>query len=326
VTARPRVLKIQSVLYENDLAALERFLAALAICTLPPGYRAALHLGDCSARPLLGAEAVARWRRELDGEAWPDVRYTFFEANLGFGAGHNRLWREAPTADRLLIVNADAVPAFHLLTRLSRLADACQDYGAVEARQIPIEHARRFDPVTLETDWVSGACCLLDAAAFEALGGFDEQFFLYGEDVDLSWRLRAAGRRLYVCPDTFLCHAKRLVNGRVSASDAERYYGALSSLLLRAKYGREDLNARPLTILRTDQSPLHLRLLADYERLRSHLTPATPEQCAVPSFSSRGDFVDLRWTYPLPRTCPASHSAAGGGARRSEADSGACTP
>jgi hypothetical protein len=301
---RAPVLKIQAVLYENDAAALDRFLSALVACTLPPGYRVLLHLGDCSAEPRLGPEAVAGWRRRFADAAWLDLRSTFFGANLGFGRGHNQLWREAPTADRLLIINADAVPAFHLLDRLSRLADARPEYGAVEARQIPIEHARRFDPVTLETAWVSGACGLFDAAAFDAVGGYDELFFLYGEDVDLSWRLRAAGRRLYVCPDTFLCHAKRLVDGHVGVSEAERFHGALSSLLLRAKYGREDLNARPLTILRTDPSPLHQRLLAEYERLRPHLTPATPDQCAVPVFTPRGDFVDLRWTYPLPRSLP----------------------
>jgi hypothetical protein len=259
---------------------------------------------------LLSDEDVAAWRQGRNDAPRLDLRYTFFGANLGFGGGHNRLWQEAqrwqdgPPAERLLVVNVDAVPAFHLLTRLSALADARPGYGAIEARQMPIEHAKRFDTATLETPWVSGACVLFDAEAFGAAGGYDEQFFLYGEDVDLSWRLRAAGRRLYSCPDTFLYHAKRLIDGQVSASEAEQYYGALSSLLLRAKYGREDLNARALAVLRTDRRPLHVRLLDAYERLRPTLRLATPEQCAVPTFSPRGDFVDLRWTYPLPQHLP----------------------
>jgi hypothetical protein len=312
--APARTLKIQSVLYENDAAALGRFLTALAACPPPPGYRVWLHLGDCSAQPLLTDNDLAVLRAGRDGEAGLDLQYTYFGANLGFGGGHNRLWQEGRLwqedgrTDRLLILNADALPPFHLLTRLSRCADDHPGFGAVEARQVPIEHARRFDLATLETDWVSGACPLFDAEAFDAVGGFDEQFFLYGEDVDISWRLRAAGRRLYVCPDTFLYHAKRLVDGQVSASDAERYYGALSSLLLRAKYGRDDLNARALAVLRTDRRSLHVRMLDEYERLRPTLKLATPEQRAVPTFTPRGDFVDLRWTYPLPHHLPGEAS------------------
>jgi hypothetical protein len=44
-----------------------------------------------------------------------------------------------------------------------------------------------YDPVTLETSWISGACFVLKRSVFEETGGFDESVFMYGEDVDLSW-------------------------------------------------------------------------------------------------------------------------------------------
>jgi hypothetical protein len=293
-------LAVQTLLYEHGAAPLRRFLLALAASVRDLGADVALQIGDCSARPLLGATDLDAWRQELAALAPLQIEYTFFGENLGFGGGHNRLRREGPRPARLLIVNPDTVPAPHLLRRLCRLADARPDWGAVEARQIPIEHPKPFDRATLATDWVSGACCLVDGAAFDAIGGYDELFFMYGEDVDLSWRLRAAGRRLYFCPDTFVYHAKRLVERAPAASEAERFYGPLGLMLLRAKYGRDDLNARLLGMLRADPRPECARTLATFERLRQRIAPPEPRLAAVARFAPSGDLTGNRWGYPLP--------------------------
>jgi N-acetylglucosaminyl-diphospho-decaprenol L-rhamnosyltransferase len=55
-------------------------------------------------------------------------------------------------------------------------------------------------------DWVSGACFLVRRAAFEAVGGFDESYFMYAEDVDLCWRLGKAGWRVAYAPEAEVTH------------------------------------------------------------------------------------------------------------------------
>jgi N-acetylglucosaminyl-diphospho-decaprenol L-rhamnosyltransferase len=58
-----------------------------------------------------------------------------------------------------------------------------------------------------EIDWVSGACMLVPRAAFDAVGGFDEAFPLYGEELDLASRLRASGWSVLFTPQVEVIHA-----------------------------------------------------------------------------------------------------------------------
>jgi N-acetylglucosaminyl-diphospho-decaprenol L-rhamnosyltransferase len=58
-------------------------------------------------------------------------------------------------------------------------------------------------------DWVAGMFMLFPREVFDEIGGFDEDYFLYYEDVDLCARLAAAGRRVRVCRDASAVHAAR---------------------------------------------------------------------------------------------------------------------
>jgi N-acetylglucosaminyl-diphospho-decaprenol L-rhamnosyltransferase len=60
--------------------------------------------------------------------------------------------------------------------------------------------------VALDVDWVSGACFLVRRDAFEQVGGFDESYFMYAEEVDLCWRLGRAGLRVAYAPAAEVTH------------------------------------------------------------------------------------------------------------------------
>ena len=62
---------------------------------------------------------------------------------------------------------------------------------------------------TIYPDWVAGMFMVFRRDAFAALGGFDERYFLYYEDVNLCARLILAGKRVALCPSAFAVHDAR---------------------------------------------------------------------------------------------------------------------
>jgi N-acetylglucosaminyl-diphospho-decaprenol L-rhamnosyltransferase len=64
-----------------------------------------------------------------------------------------------------------------------------------------------------EVDWVSGACMLLPRAVFDAVGGFDDGFPLYGEELDIATRLRDAGWSVLFTPAVEIIHAVGVSTG-----------------------------------------------------------------------------------------------------------------
>jgi GT2 family glycosyltransferase len=119
--------------------------------------------------------------------------------------------------------------------------------AAWELRQIPYEHPKAYDPVTLEVPWVSGAASLFRRSTWDAVGGFDPALFMYGEDVDLSWRLRAKGFRLRYLPKLAVVHRTYAVAGEVKPLQV--LGGVLTNLCLRARYGGVTRTLQGLSML-----------------------------------------------------------------------------
>lgn len=130
-------------------------------------------------------------------------------AALGFGANHNRALAGA-VEPHVCVLNPDvslagADPFGALLQAASAPGVGCAYPAQVDSRgklqdferalPTPAALFRRRGLGRPETrvDWVNAACLVMPRAAWEAVGGFDERYFMYCEDVDLCLRLRRAG-------------------------------------------------------------------------------------------------------------------------------------
>jgi len=240
---RQPYIQVQSVLYHIEISSVVRSLESLsraADLSIHKGEckKVSVIYGDASSSPCIDGAELERLRERFPAL---NLSYHFFGENLGSARGHNRL-AEGATADYLLILNPDVVVCPNLFGHM--LAPfASPRTGMVEAKQIPIEHPKEYNPLTGETGWATTACALTPRKLFHELGGFDaDTFFLYCDDVDYSWRVREAGYKVIFMPAAVAFHDKRLSSqGRWRPTSAERYYSAEAALLMAYKWSRPDL-------------------------------------------------------------------------------------
>ncbi|HRS79624.1 MAG TPA: hypothetical protein P5203_20910 [Spirochaetota bacterium] len=138
----------------------------------------------------------------------------------GFGEAHNFAFAAVSPGPCFLIVNPDVflheLCLRELLDRIGRDSHA----GLVEARQLPYENPKEYDPATGETPWATGCCVMVNSEFFRTSGGFDELFWMYTEDVDLSWRAWLAGYRVIYHPPAVTYH----YTGHYFSYHPYRYY------------------------------------------------------------------------------------------------------
>jgi GT2 family glycosyltransferase/glycosyltransferase involved in cell wall biosynthesis len=190
-------------------------------------------------------------------ERFPDVRLIVNRQNLGFARANNQAVA-ATSTPYILMLNSDArlAPAAlrHLLDRIAAAPRA----GIVGAQlrfpdgSFQFSHARfpslarealilsglgrlvygpwypsvppHADSAPRVVEWVSGACMLARRAAFDAVRGFDENYFFYGEEMDLCYRLRAAGWEVWYEPAAEIFHHGAASSSRMHAVVEERLY------------------------------------------------------------------------------------------------------
>ncbi|HET8655705.1 MAG TPA: glycosyltransferase family 2 protein [Longimicrobiaceae bacterium] len=175
-------------------------------------------------------------------QAFPALPYLQTGANLGYTGGNNRGIERALQQgyDYVLVLNNDTVVEPGCVSRLVETAErngaACAVGAKILVHDAPervwfgggrISRSRAvathrlqggLDPdpeggPTEEVTFLTGCCMLIPAAVLRRVGGFEEDFFMYIEDVDLSLRIAAAGYRLLYEPRARVLH-------RVSLQDA----------------------------------------------------------------------------------------------------------
>lgn len=155
----------------------------------------------------------------------------------GFAENHNSLFRSWDAPGDFVLLNPDCVLCDSSIDRLYERKKRCGSGAAiVEGRQWPFEHPKEFDPVSLETPWASGAFSLIDGEFYESVGGMEEAYFLYQEDVDLSWRAWASGWGVFYEPQAVVVHFTGGPFYRRDLEYAEQYFGRRNFIALLYKF------------------------------------------------------------------------------------------
>lgn len=177
---------------------------------------------------------------------WPDVWVQPLATNTGFAAGNNR-GAEGAHTDALVFLNNDTQVEPGWLQALVSAAAADPERGLVASNVVYLDRPDVVDsagdgylrcggafkrshgqpahtaPASGEVFGACGAAFLIRRTLFEELGGFDEDFFVVYEDVDLSYRARLRGSRVWFAADAVVRHAGSAALGRVS--DRAVYFG-----------------------------------------------------------------------------------------------------
>lgn len=185
----------------------------------------------------------------------PDVRFIQVAQNVGFGRANNIGAKQARGTVLLLLnpdtqVRGDAVETLYahtislanpgvvgcrLVNADTTLQTSCVQVIPTILNQLinvailqrlfptvgPLQTAMSFEdvdaPVPVEA--LSGACMMIRREAFESVDGFSKDYFMYGEDIDLCYKMRSLGRANYYCRDSEMLHH----GGKSSGHKASRF-------------------------------------------------------------------------------------------------------
>lgn len=168
---------------------------------------------------------------------YPSITILENDRNYGFAEGYNRVLNRV-NAEYFILLNSDVEVTPEFINPIIELMEtdksiaACQpkirsfhdnnqfEYagaagGFMDKYGYPFCRGRIFDVLekdngqydnTIEVFWASGAALFVRAAVYKTLGGFDPAFFAHMEEIDLCWRMRNAGFKIYFCHKSIVYH------------------------------------------------------------------------------------------------------------------------
>lgn len=168
---------------------------------------------------------------------FPQVHIIKNNANSGFAKGYNDALKHIE-ADYFILLNSDVEVTFNWIKPIIALMDsdktiaACQpkildfknklyfEYagaagGFIDKYGYPFCRGRIFNELekdnhqyddAVEVFWATGACMFVRASAFWEVDGFDEDYFAHMEEIDVCWRMKNVGYRIYVEPKSLVFH------------------------------------------------------------------------------------------------------------------------
>ena len=184
-----------------------------------------------------------------------DICISFFRDHVDAGAVGVRM---IDGAGRYLRESKRGFPypaaSFFKMTGLTRLFPQSKTFSSYYMGHLDEDH-------TLAVDVLSGAFMMIKKTVLNQTGGFDEQFFMYAEDIDLSYRINKAGFKNYYLPATTVIHFK----GESTQKDShyvKMFYSAMQ-LFMKKHFGNKGFSFRlyMMTLgLRLRQSLSFMRL------------------------------------------------------------------
>ena len=198
-------------------------------------------------------------------EKFPQVNLIVNKTNTGFSVANNQALKIA-TGEYVLLLNPDTVVQEDTFAKILAFMDSHPDAGGLGVKMLDgqgnfapeskrglptpevafykmfgfsrfFPKSKRFGKYHLtylsedqlsEIDVMSGAFMLIRKTVLDKIGFLDETFFMYGEDIDLSYRIKKAGYKNYYFPDTQIIHYKGESTKRSSLNYVVIFYKAMA--------------------------------------------------------------------------------------------------
>ena len=175
---------------------------------------------------------------------YPDVKFLWFNSNDGFAKGNNLAVQQA-RGKYLLILNPDTLLAENAFDELFSFIKDKENFGIVGGKMIDgtaafLPESKRGIPTPIaafskltklykllnfspfnnyyqaklkanesgKTPILTGAFMFIKKSVYDEVGGFDERYFMFGEDIDLSYTIQKSGRDNYYLPTAKIIHFK----------------------------------------------------------------------------------------------------------------------